>query len=462
MSINRINPDLPRRWLIPAWLLVVAGLFVVAAGALPPVGAADATGPTTVLVSVATNGRAANQISSEPAISADGRFVAFTSKATNLVAGDSNRKADIFVRDLQLGITERVSVATDGSQANNDSMEPAISGNGRFVVFTSTATNLVPKITLNVPDDDWYRGPGISVFIHDRQTRTTTLVSVSSNGVPSDERAWLGDVSFDGRYVIFSSHCEHLVQPDYNGNRRDVFRRDRVTGITRMIDLLPNGENPWEGGSFSAISADGNRIVYRSLDGGLVAGDSNQTFDIFVYDVAGGTTRRVSVATSGAQGSEMANRPAISADGMYAVFDTTSSLVTGDGNARSDVYVRDLAAGVTTRVSIKTGGAQANGHSTQASLSGDGRFVAFTSTATNLIAGDTNRQSDIFLHDRLTGVTSRVSLTRDGAQATGGASTAPRLSADGHSVVFMSKARNLIPGLNPGRMGQIYVRQLGE
>lgn len=198
-----------------------------------------------MLVSVATNGRAGNQVSSQPAISADGRFVAFTSKASNLVAGDTNRKTDIFVRDMLLGQTERISVATDGSQANDDSTEPAISGNGRFVVFTSTATNLVPT-TLNLTDDDWYRGPGISVFIHDRQAHTTTLVSISSNGVPSDERAWLGDVSYDGRYVIFSSHCEHLVMPDYNGNRRDVFRHDRVTGITRMIDLLPNGENPWK------------------------------------------------------------------------------------------------------------------------------------------------------------------------------------------------------------------------
>lgn len=462
MSVYRINEDRCKRRLLPVWLLVMAGLLVVAAGALPPTRAAVAAGPTTVLVSVATNGRAANQVSSEPAVSADGRFVVFTSRATNLVAGDTNRKADIFVRDLVAGRTERVSVASDGTQANDNSMEPAISGDGRFVVFTSTATNLMPKITLNLPDDDWYRGPGISVFIHDRQSRTTTLVSVSSNGVPADERAWLGDVSFDGRYVIFSSHCEHLVQPDYNGNRRDVFRRDRVTGITRMIDLLPNGENPWEGGSFSAISADGNRIVYRSLDGGLAAGDTNQTFDIFVYDVADATTRRVSVDSNGAQGSDMANRPAISADGKYAAFDTTSSLVTDDSNARSDIYVHDLTTGVTTRVSVKTGGAQANNHSTQATLSGDGRFVAFTSPATNLIAGDTNRQSDIFLHDRLTGITSRVSLTAGGTQATGGASTTPRLSADGHSVVFMSKARNLIPGLNPGRMGQIYVRLLGE
>lgn len=446
---------------LPVWLLVFAGLLVVTAAVRPLAYAADDVEPTTMLVSVATNGRAGNQVSSQPAISADGRFVAFTSKASNLVAGDTNRKTDIFVRDMLLGQTERISVATDGSQANDDSTEPAISGNGRFVVFTSTATNLVPT-TLNLTDDDWYRGPGISVFIHDRQAHTTTLVSISSNGVPSDERAWLGDVSYDGRYVIFSSHCEHLVLPDYNGNRRDVFRHDRVTGITRMIDLLPNGENPWEGGSFSAISADGNRIVYRSLDGGLVTGDTNQTFDIFVYDVAAGTTRRVSVDSNGMQGSKMANRPTISADGRYAAFDTTSSIVTGDSNSRSDIFVHDLVTGATTRVSVKTGNLQANNHSTQASLSGDGQFVAFTSPATNLIASDTNGQSDVFLHDRVTGITRRVSLTADGGQATGGASTAPRLSADGHSVVFVSTARNLIPGLKPGSKGQIYLHMLGE
>lgn len=461
MNIHKISASRRRRRFLPVWLLLFAGLLAMTAAARPPARAADTAEPTTILVSVATNGRAGNKVSSQPTISADGRFVAFTSKASNLVAGDTNRKTDIFVRDMLLGQTERVSVATNGSQANNDSMEPVISGNGRFVVFTSTATNLVPA-NLKPLGDDWYRGPGISVFIHDRQAHTTTLVSVSSNGVPSDERAWLGDVSYDGRYVIFSSHCEHLVMPDYNGNRRDVFRHDRVTGITRMIDLLPNGENPWEGGSFSAISADGNRIVYRSLDGGLVAGDTNQAFDIFVYDVLAGTTRRVSVDSSGMQGSDMANRPAISADGRYAAFDTTSSIVTGDSNSRSDIFVHDLVTGATTRVSIKTDSTQANNHSTQASLSGDGRFVAFTSLATNLISGDTNGQSDIFLHDRMTGITHRVSLTAGGGQATGGASTAPRLSADGHSIVFVSTARNLIPGLKSGSKGQIYLHVLGE
>ncbi len=456
MNAYPINAGRYRRLFLLVCLLFITGLLLVAAGALHP---ARADGPTTVLVSVTSNGRPANQASSQPVISADGRFVAFTSKATNLVPGDTNRKTDIFVRDLLLGVTERVSVATNGAQGNDHSNEPAISGNGRFVVFTSEATNLVPE---SQDRDDWYRGPGIYVYLHDRQTHTTELVSISSSGVPADERAWLGDVSFDGRYVIFSSHCEHLVQPDYNGNRRDVFYHDRVTGLTRMIDLLPNGQNPWEGGSFSGISADGNRIVYRSLDGGLVAGDTNLDFDTFVYDVAAGTTRRVSVTSSGGQGNDMANRPGISADGWFAVFDTTSTLVTGDTNNRSDIFVHDLAAGTTTRVSVKTGGAQANNHSTQASLSGDGRFVVFISTATNLVTGDTNRQSDIFLHDRQTGVTSRVSLTAGGAEATGGASTAPRIAADGHSVVFLSKAKNLIPGLNPGAAGQIYVRVLGE
>lgn len=455
MKAYPINAGRLWRLFLCASLLFITGLLLVAGGLRP----ARAAGPTTILVSVTTAGRPAAQTSSQPAISADGRFVAFTSKAPNLVAGDTNRKTDVFVRDLLLGVTERVSVASDGTQGNDNSNEPAISGNGRFVVFTSEATNLVPE---SQNRDDWYRGPGIYVYIHDRQTHATELVSISTNGVPADERAWLGDVSYDGRYVIFSSHCEHLVQPDYNGNRRDVFYHDRVTGLTRMIDLLPNGHNPWEGGSFSIISADGNRIVYRSLDGGLVAGDTNQDFDIFVYDVAAGTTRRVSVTSSGGQGNDMANRPTISADGLLAAFDTTSTLVTGDNNNRSDVFVHDLNTGATTRVSVSTGGAQGNSHSTQASLSGDGRYVVFTSTATNLVTGDTNGQSDIFLHDRQTGVTSRVSLTTGGGQATGGASTAPRLSADGHSVVFMSKARNLIPGMKPGTASQIYVRVLGE
>jgi Tol biopolymer transport system component len=200
----------------------------------------------------------------------------------------------------------------------------------------------------------------------------------------------------------------------------------------------------------SAISADGRFVAFDSEASNLVGGDTNGWGDVFVHDRATGATTRVSVATGGAQGNGDSGAAwddvaAISADGRFvAFFSEASNLVAGDTNGVHDVFVHDRDTGVTTRVSVGTGGTEGNGraHAIPA-ISADGGHVAFTSEATNLVAGDTNDATDIFVHDRDTGSTTRVSVGTDGTEGNG-YSWIPSLSADGTSVAFYSSATNLV------------------
>jgi Tol biopolymer transport system component len=367
-------------------LALLAGLLAVPAFTAP---AAPAVTMATTRVSVATGGTQANGQSSGSAISANGRYVAFASEATNLVARDTNHAQDVFVRDRTTGATTRVSVATGGAQANGPSQEPTISANGRYVAFTSEATNLVAKDTNNQAD----------VFVRDRVNGTTTLVSVSTAGARASRGAGEGVISANGRYVAFTSSSSNLVARD-TGDWQDVFVRDRISR----------------------------------------------------------TTTRVSVATGGAQSNNFSYGPAgISANGRYVAFySDASNLVAGDTNGAKDVFVRDRVAGATTRVSIGAGGTQANGSSAQPSISANGRYVAFGSIASNLVAGDTNGTVDVFVRDRVTCTTTRASVATNGAQ-TQADSTAPAISANGRYVTFVSDASNLVAGDTNG-ISDLFVR----
>ncbi|MGH8879055.1 MAG: hypothetical protein ACRD0P_17230, partial [Stackebrandtia sp.] len=240
----------------------------------PPV----ATGcENTTRVSVASNGRQANRVSMGPAISAGGRYVAFTTASANLVPGDTNGEDDVFVRDRRTGATTRVSVASDGSQGNDRSgfPGPALSADGRYVAFDSYANNLVPSDTNGTLD----------VFMHDRQTRATSRVSVASDGSQASSFSGGPAVSADGRYVAFISLSENLVSGDTNGTT-DVFVHDRRTGATSRVSVtsqgsqVNNGSNAFE----LAISADGRFVAFTSLASRLVPGDTNGTLDVFVHD----------------------------------------------------------------------------------------------------------------------------------------------------------------------------------
>jgi LPXTG-site transpeptidase (sortase) family protein len=396
----------------------------------------------TIRVSVASSGIEGNDDSSDTEVSADGRYVAFESDADNLVAGDTNGTQDVFVRDRTTGTTTRASVATGGAEGNGYSDSPALSAEGRFVAFESIADNLVPAGGDTNGNAD--------VFVHDRTTGTTTRVSVDSAeneavGGHSDDSV----ISADGRYVAFTSDATNLVAGDTN-NWGDIFVRDRTTGTTTRVSVDSSGVEAVGGSSVDpAISGNGRYVAFESRATNLVAGDTNDRRDVFVHDRTTGKTTRVSVDSTGTQADESSYKPAISYDGRIVAFDTdATNLVAGDTNGDYDVFVHDRMTGITTRVSITSAGLEAIGGSSEdPAISGNGLYVAFESRATNLVpaGGDANGEDDIFVHDRTTGKTIRVTVDSAGREAND-ESDDPAFSADGRYVAFESEATNLVAG----------------
>jgi Tol biopolymer transport system component len=388
-------------------------------------------------------------------ISADGRYVAFSSLATILVPGDTNGTWDVFVRDRQRGTTERVSVDSSGAQGNSYSgfnfgfYDLSISADGRFVAFDSYATNLVPGDTNGF----------IDVFVRDRQSGTTERVSVATGGTQGNNYSCAPLISADGRYIAFTSYAFDLVPGDTNGFA-DVFVRDRQSGTTQRVSVDSGGAQGNRDSGGTSISADGRYVAFSSEASNLVSGDTNGFFDVFVRDRQNATTERVSVDSGGAQGNGNSARASISADGRYVAFKSiATNLVPGDTNALDDVFVRDRQSGTTERVSVDSGGAQGNANSEDycsPSISADGRYVAFGSYATNLVPGDTNGFTDVFVRDRQSATTERVSVNSGGAQGNS-YSLSPSISADGRYVAFDSSATNLVPGDTNG-LYDVFVR----
>jgi Tol biopolymer transport system component len=456
------------KFLILGFLLALAWLLL--ANQIPrTVPSADARAPSAAIiterVSVASNGAQGNAASGynlfsrgRPAISADGRYVAFVSWASNLVPNDTNGVEDVFVHDRLTGQTERVSVASDGTQANNVSGYPSISPDGRYVAFVSYATNLV---TIYVSD--------AYVYLHDRQTRQTTLISTMFNGCPARGGSYEPSISSDGR-IAFASDSNYLVGTYYcnpsNPCACTCTANCNPCTSCRALYLHEPGVNQKtrvatqsysSGPSFDnlAISADGKFVAFKT-GSALVPEDTNGINDIYVYDRLLGQSSRASVAWDGAQSPGGADVASISADGRYVVFVSASTnLVPNDTNGFADIFVRDRQSNTTTRASIASDGTQANASSTRPAISATGRYVVFESTASNLVPDDTAGWTDIFVHDRDAdgnGIfdepgavsTTRVSVTYTGAQALYGGSSYAAISGDGSCVTFVSAATNLV------------------
>jgi hypothetical protein len=411
---------------VAAWLGL---LFLVVGTAWHT--AVSSQDPITERVSIRTDGGQANNHSERPAISADGRFVAFASTADNLVPNDTNNASDIFVYDRQTGAIERVSVRSDGGQANFGSFAPAISADGNIVVFHSYATNLYPGDTNNVAD----------VFAHDRTTSQTELISRVIAGVANDI-SFEPDVSTDGRYVTFWSHASNLVGGDTNG-AADVFWYDRLAQTMFRVSVDSNGEQGNDDSLKPRISGNGQRIVFESYASNLVPGDGNGYKDIFVHDRSTGHTQRVSVSSVGAEANGESSEPAISANGEVVAFvSLANNLVANDNNGLRDVFVRHLPGNQTTLASLNTAGQQTNGLSLEPALSADGRYVTFRSQAANL-ADPPAANWQIYRRDRLEATTVRVSLSSAGHTANGD-SMRSALSASGRFITFASEASNLV------------------
>ncbi|MEO7442455.1 MAG: hypothetical protein ABIW46_02860, partial [Acidimicrobiales bacterium] len=355
----------------------------------------------TTRASVATGGAQSDRPSLFPSISDDGRIVAFYSDATTLVPGDTNRFTDAFVYDRQTAVTTRVSVKADGTEITDFAvLNAAVSGDGRFVAFETRAANVVAGDTATQTD----------TFVHDRQTATTTRVSVATGGTEGTGAGTgapitLPALSDDGRYIAFVSTHTNLVAGDTNA-RADLFVHDRQTTTTSRVSVA-SGDVQTTGGAIGrvALSGDGRFVAFSSTSANLVPDDTNLASDTFLHDRDAGTTARVSVGSDGAQSSSGGNIPAISADGRFVAFESSSGLVAGDTNNSSDIFLYDRQLADVARVSVTSGGQQANGPSASASITNDGRLVAFSSNATNLVAGDTNGAPDVFVADRTVATT---------------------------------------------------------
>jgi len=406
--------------------------------------AGSASAQVTQRVSVDPNGVQGNFASGEYSVSlsADGRFAGFTSEATNLVAGGhTNGHTHVFRHDRQTAQTIQVSVDSAGAEANLASFTASLSADGRYVAFLSYASNLVPGDTNGQPD----------VFVHDCLTGQTIRVSVDSAGTQANDASGdyqtgkYCPISADGRFVAFASFATNLVPNDSNGCR-DVFVHDLQTGQTSLVSADSTGQFGNNTSVYPSISADGRYVAFASFASNLVLLDTNGKSDIFVRDVQAGQTQRVSVSSSGAQASIDSVVSSISADARFVVFQS-DDLVPNDSNGVADVFVRDLLNGQTSLVSVSSAGVQGNGTSGVygLSLSADGRFAAFSSDATNLVPGDTNGFVDLFVRDRASGSTSRISVSSSGSQGDA-ASLYPVLSADGRYALYESNSTDLVPG----------------
>jgi len=427
-------------------VLVVAGLSaLLVLGAAPPALAA----PTTERVSISTANVQSNGPSRYSAVSWGGRIVAFDSLADNLVANDLNGDRDIFVRNRLSGETSRVSVRTNGDEANDTSFTPQLSETGRFVAFTSEATNLI-GFDGNSTND---------VFVHDSVSKETNRVSTSSNGAEANRISALQGISADGRYVVFDSLASNLVAGDTN-DRFDVFVKDRWSGKTTRVSRRSDGSQGNDDSEHSAISPNGRYVAFRSIATNLVSNDSSGWSDVFVHDRSTKKTVRVSIASNGGPGVGSSFLPDVANNGNVSFTSIAGNLVSNDTNLDWDVFLHNLGTRKTHRVSVSSTGEEANNESgiflVRPKISADGKRIAFDSTATNLVAGDTEGHQDVFLHNRANLTTQRVSVGFDGTPGNTEAFMGD-LSSGGRFVSWGSFATLLVRGDTNGQL-DVFVR----
>ena len=392
------------------------------------------------LVSRSSSGTPGNSRCEAVAISPDGRFAAFSSFATNLVPGDGNSALDVFLHDRQGGITERVSVASGGSEAQGDSGRAiSVSADGRFVCFNSDADNLVPGDSNGASD----------VFLRDRVLGTTECVSVRSDrSFANGPSGWGLAMTPDGRFIAFDTGASDVIPGDTNACW-DVYLRDRAVGRTTRVSVTDSGGESNGSSESPTLSASGRLLAFESRATNMRPGSSGD--HIWVRDRTTQRTEMVSVSSDEQPGNQQHIRPAISADGRFVVFLTNSNNLAGDDAIYDEDFVlRDRFLGrtelVTTPGELSTVESRWWGYG-KSSLSGNGALVAFEWRDPGLVEGDANGRGDVFIRDRTSAATRRASLTTEGIEGVAGAkSTHGVVSADGRFTSFVSDATNLVPG----------------
>lgn len=424
---------------------VIRILTLICLAAALPGGLVLAAPGDTTRVSVSSSGVQGNAMSRWPEISGDGNYVAFISDATTLVPNDTNGTTDVFVHNRQTGVTERVSLAGDGSQANNWSeSDLAISRDGRYVAFASLASNLIPVDTNNVMD----------VFVHDRHGGQTLRASLASGWVEVTAPEWADygalSLSNDGRFIVFTSDVSTLVSGDTN-EAHDIFVHDMQIGTTRRVSVSSTGEQG-NGGSYSSdISGDGQWVVFRSDATNLVPNDTNGRTDIFLHNLLTGETTRLSVSASGEQADKGSNDPTISNNGRYVAFRSAAENLLPGYEIYEHVYVRDLQTGEIKRASVWSDGYPMVGWAEAPTISDDGRYVAFEFDD----RGDSMPIRWIYVRDLVTSQTIEITVGDSEGQ---GSPFNPSLSADGRFLAFDSGDPGLVSGDTNG-VRDVFVRE---
>lgn len=407
----------------------------------------DISAGTTVRINLHTDGTQANNNSSSGGISDDGRYAVFLSSANNLVTGDVNYQ-DIFLHDLQTSTTTRVSQETSGTNSNADSYSPQISGNGQFIAFESRAGNLTASDTNGRMD----------VFVYDRIANTLDIASKSSTNVQTNGfNTYLKDISPDGRYILFSSDGTNLVASDTN-SRIDLFLRDRNTSTTDMVSLNEFGNQLTGGTSSGRMSEDAQLIIFSTSSSGVVSNDTNTLDDVFLLNRGDSSVIRLSQKIDGTQASNDGSYPEISRDGKVASFESISyNLVTTDYNNDYDIFLYSIDVPSLQRIPANEISPEANDYNDTIYLSADGRYATFVSAATNLYP-EVNWAYNSFRKDMKTGDIYFIAQSATGEIAQQD-SYENDISADGNIVVFSSQASNLVPGDTNGQF-DIFVKNI--
>ncbi|MCY2961971.1 MAG: hypothetical protein NTY35_17575 [Planctomycetota bacterium] len=425
-------------------------VLVIPALALSVVArSAAAQGSTTVRASVDSNGAQGNGGVGQLDLSANGRYVVFTTSAPNLVPAGS--AGQVLRHDLQTGETILVSAGPGGVPASTGCELPSISADGRWVAFTCGAANLGPVDTNNLRD----------VYLHDCETGANWIASGNPGLGPINSLSTNASISADGRFVAFQSPFTNLDPLDTNG-MTDVYVYDRVAGTTQLVSITPSGVLGDLGAYGPSISADGRYVAFSTFSTTFHPADVNGLSDVYVKDRLTGTLTLVSARPDGIPGNGFSSRPSVSGNGRFVAFESNSTDLGPPDNpvyTTIDVFVRDVLAGTTTLIDRTIFNGPTTSQSERPRISSDGRFVAFDSENQNLVIGDANAARDVFLHDRARGVTLRVSLSNSDQEAAGSLlfSGNPAVSSDGTRVAFLSSASNLVAGDTNGFI-DAYVR----
>ena len=381
-------------------------------------------------------------------LSDNAEIVTFESFNTNWGRDQSEENfVDIFVRDRIADVTTRISVGQGGEIADQRSFDPVVTADGRYVIFNSYATNLVSGDTNRHPWVD----DGLDVFLYDRNASYLQRVTLNWKGEQIDANS-VGSITDDGRYIIFTSDGNGIVEGDITNSLRNsaIYKRDWQTGAVERITKTPDGKFPEGGVGGADASSDGRYIVYISAAPNLIPGDTNEQVDILLYDSVTGETELISRPVGGGQSNNMSSPVRISADGRYIAFRSfATNLVPNDNNGVADIFVYDQETKALELVSLSSTGAQANGESKDPGICGDGRYVVFTSEATNLVSTPHNGQRQIYVRDRLLNRTFLATANANGDMSNGRAHRGT-LSDDCKYVGFATDATNIIPNDNNG------------